>query len=151
MVPVVILAASDKLLAVVAVPVRFPVKLVAVTTSVNLPSPKTVSFEVGFVVPIPTEPIPVILTLSFAANTPPVKNERYFATLLVAIPIDKLPSEVYKYPSNAPLIVQEPEEKVLLLMPKSIKFVVSDPASDVAIKSAEALVPAREFLMLSCV
>jgi hypothetical protein len=43
-------------LAVVAVPIRLPVKLVAVTTPVNLPSPWTCSFTVGFVVPIPTEP-----------------------------------------------------------------------------------------------
>ena len=105
----------------------------------------------GFVVPIPTEPIPVILTLSFATNNPPVKNERYFDVFVVPIPIDKLPSEVYKYPSNAPLTVQEPEEKALLLIPKSIKFVVSDPVSAVAIKSEEALVAAREFLILSCV
>ena len=101
-------------------------------------------------VPIPT-PVWLILTCSFAAKNPPAKNERYFAVFVVPIPIDKLPSEVYKYPSSAPLTVQEPEEKVLLLIPKSIKFVVSDPVSAVAIKSAEALAPAREFLMLSCV
>ena len=131
------------------------VRLVAVVTPkvltpVILTSPATWSFEVTFVVPIPT-PVWLILTCSFAANTPPAKNEIYFAVLLVAIPIDKLPSEVYKYPSNAPLTVQEPEEKALLLIPKSIKFVVSDPVSAVAIKSAEALAAAREFLMLSCV
>ena len=34
----------------------------------------------------------------------------YFATDELIAPILKLPSEVYKYPSFAPLIVQEPTE-----------------------------------------
>jgi hypothetical protein len=40
--------------AVDAVPVRFPIKVVAVTTPVKLPLPETVNALVGFVVPIPT-------------------------------------------------------------------------------------------------
>ena len=51
--PVVIFPASER---VVAVPVKFPTKLEAVTTPVNLPSPTTWSFVVGLAVPIPVLP-----------------------------------------------------------------------------------------------
>ena len=40
--------------AVVAVPVKFPINVVAVTTPETNTSPVTVSFDVGFMVPIPT-------------------------------------------------------------------------------------------------
>ena len=93
---------------------EFPILMLP---SVNPNTPLICSFVCGFVVPIPT-PVCVILAFSFSANIPPAKNERYL--LVDAAPIDKLPSEVYKYPSSAPLTVQEPEEKALLLIPKSI-------------------------------
>ena len=47
----------------------------------------------GWVVPMPTEPIPVTRILSFADKVPPLKIETY---LELAAPIDKLPSETYK-------------------------------------------------------
>ena len=67
-VPVVILAASARLVAVVAVPVRFPINVVAVTIPEKYPSPPTQSFDVGFVVPIPV--FPEIVTLSSISVIP---------------------------------------------------------------------------------
>jgi hypothetical protein len=61
-VPATIPEASNKLVAFVAVPVRSPAKVVAVTTPVKYPSPSTVSFDVGSVVPIPTLEIVLIPT-----------------------------------------------------------------------------------------
>ena len=79
--------------------------------------PLTVRALVGFVVPMPT-PFELILTFSFADKVPPAKNEIYLFEL--ETPIEKLESELYKYPSNAPLIVQVDVENPLLLIPKSI-------------------------------
>ena len=56
MVPVVILAASERLVAVVAVPVRLPINVVAVTIPLTRTSPSTESLDEGFVVPIPRFP-----------------------------------------------------------------------------------------------
>jgi len=54
MVPTVILGVPESPVAVVAVPVKAPINVVAVTTPVNVPLPVTVRALVGFVVPIPT-------------------------------------------------------------------------------------------------
>ncbi len=43
-----------RFVALVIEPEKFPTKVVAVTTPVTLTFPSTVSFDVGFVVPIPT-------------------------------------------------------------------------------------------------
>jgi len=53
-VPTVILGVPESPVAVVAVPVKAPINVVAVTTPVNVPSPVTVRALVGFVVPMPT-------------------------------------------------------------------------------------------------
>ena len=72
-VPVVILAASERLVAVVAVPVKVVPSIVPASPSividavptvripVILASPRTCSFAPGASVPIPTEPVELIL------------------------------------------------------------------------------------------
>ena len=95
-------------------------------------------------------PTPVLLIriFSFDANVPPANIETYLVA--AATPIERLVSDEYKYPSVGPLIVQEPTENPLLLIPKSIKLELSVPLSAVIITSEDALVPLFVFLRLIC-
>ena len=82
----VILAASARLVAVDAIPIRFPVKLEAVTipVPVNNALPLTVSADVAFVVPMPTLLV-VLIPVGYVTHcdeVPPVAD-------IVAIPEPK--------------------------------------------------------------
>ena len=134
-----------------------PKNEVAVTTPVKLPSPETDSFDVGIVVPIPTEPVIKVSPVTWSSDVPVSITEPITTGPLVNVEIpatdmvlndchmdDTVPTKV---PKNVVAVIIP--EVLILIVELTLLEVVAVPVRSPTKPPVEVIIP--EVLILAVV